>query len=134
MKKVTEVEVEVLPPLSEHPTGGLASKAQFLSSNEQDWVNPRQLKPHPRNALIYGKDEDVSDLVELIERSQWVKPLIVTQAGTIISGHRRWQASLSIGLESVPVEVRAFSDEIAELEALLLENASRLKTTEQKVR
>ncbi|MGH2413377.1 MAG: ParB N-terminal domain-containing protein, partial [Microcystaceae cyanobacterium] len=42
---------------------------------------------------MYGQDEDVSDLVELIERSQWVKPLVVTPAGTIISGHRRWKAA-----------------------------------------
>jgi ParB family chromosome partitioning protein len=32
------------------------------------------------------------------------------------------------------VEVREFENELAELEALLLENASRFKTTEQKVR
>lgn len=39
-----------------------------------------------------------------------------------------------MGLESVPMEVREFPDETAELEALLLENAIRSKTTEQKVR
>ena len=92
-----------------------------------------QLKPHPRNEVIYG-EEDVSELVEHIRESHWVKPLVCTSTGTIISGHRRWKAAIELRLKSVPVEVREFSDELAELEALLLENANRLKTTEQKVR
>jgi len=57
-----------------------------------------------------------------------------TPDGTIISGHRRWLAAKELGLESLFVEVREFADETAELEAILLENASREKTTEQKVR
>lgn len=93
-----------------------------------------QLKPHPRNACIYGDDEDVSDLVDLISLSGWVKPLVVTPSNTIISGHRRWKAAIKLGLETVPCVVREFSDGLAELQALLLENASRLKTNEQKVR
>jgi hypothetical protein len=91
------------------------------------------LNPHPRNCEIYG-DEDVSDLVELIRNSGWVKPLVVTPKHIIISGHRRWKAVCLLEWETVPVEYREFPDELAELEALLLENASRLKTTEQKVR
>jgi hypothetical protein len=39
-----------------------------------------------------------------------------------------------LGWKTVPVEVREFPSEEAELEALLLENASREKTREQKVR
>jgi ParB family chromosome partitioning protein len=39
-----------------------------------------------------------------------------------------------LGWEIVPVEVREFSNELAALEALLLENASREKMIEQKVR
>ena len=95
---------------------------------------PKELTPHPRNSSIYGDTEDVSDLVEMIQASGWVKPLVCTPTGTIISGHRRWKALLVLGWESVPVEVREFTDDLAELEAMLLENASRLKTTEQKVR
>ena len=96
-------------------------------------VATNQLTPHPDNCQIYG-NEDVSELAELICQSGWLKPLVCTQAGTIISGHRRWKAALELGLESIPVEYRSFLDETAELEALLLENASRVKTTEQKVR
>jgi ParB family chromosome partitioning protein len=97
-------------------------------------VNPKELKPHPKNSSIYGEDEDVTELIEAIRKSGWIKALVVTKDGTIISGHRRWKALLALGWQSVPVEVREFRDEAAELEALLVENASRAKTTEQKVR
>lgn len=96
--------------------------------------DPRTLKPHQKNSAIYGSEEDVTELIELIRSSGWVKPLVVTPTDTIISGHRRCKAVLALGWEEVRVEVRQFPDELAELEALLLENASRLKTTEQKVR
>lgn len=97
-------------------------------------VDPRDLKPHPSNCSIYGSDDDVTELVEMIRASNWIKPLVITPMDVIVSGHRRWKVALELGLESVPVEVKEFSDPTAELEALLLENASRVKTTEQKVR
>lgn len=93
-----------------------------------------RLEPHPRNTSIYGNDEDVSDLVDLISSSGWIKPLVITPSNTIVSGHRRWKAAIKLGLETVPCVEREFPDELAELQALLLENASRQKTNEQKVR
>jgi len=96
--------------------------------------DPRSLKPHQKNSAIYGESEDATELIDLIRMSGWVKPLVITATGTIISGHQRCKAVLALGWESLMVEVREFADELAELEALLLENASRLKTTEQKVR
>lgn len=97
-------------------------------------VDPKSLTPHPLNCLIYGEEEDVSELVDLISKKGWIKPLVVTPQNRIISGHRRWKSAVQLGLELVPVEVREFPSELAELEALLLENTSRLKTTEQKIR
>lgn len=97
-------------------------------------VDPESLTPHPLNCMIYGEEEDVSELVDLISKKGWIKPLVVTPQNLIISGHRRWKSALQLGLEVVPVEVREFPSELAELEALLLENTSRLKTTEQKIR
>ena len=97
-------------------------------------IEIRLLVPHPSNASIYGEDEDVSELVESIRNFGWIKALVVTPNYIIISGHRRRQAALVLGLETVPVEVREFSNSAIELEALLLENESRHKTVEQKVR
>lgn len=92
-----------------------------------------RLTPHPRSEHIYG-EEDVSELAEIIQQSGWVKALLVTPDNIIISGNRRWKAVRLLGWETVPVEVREFPDEMAELETLLWENALRPKTIEQKVR
>ncbi|MGH2413378.1 MAG: hypothetical protein ACRDEA_06745 [Microcystaceae cyanobacterium] len=43
------VQVEVLPPLSGEPPEVLALSSPSLTSSGLEWVNPRQLKPHPRN-------------------------------------------------------------------------------------
>jgi ParB-like chromosome segregation protein Spo0J len=91
------------------------------------------LKPHPKNAAIYGH-EDVRALAARIEQSNWIKPLVATPEQRIISGHRRWQAAKLLAIDTVPVEYRSFESEEDELEALLLENENRDKTTEQKVR
>lgn len=97
-------------------------------------VSPHILTPHPLNASIYGEDEDVSSLVELIRESGWVRPLVVTTDYVIVSGYRRWEATKKLGWETIPVEVREFPDSIAILETLLLENASRDRTLEVRIR
>lgn len=124
----TAMETATLTPVIAHilPT-------QKLTPGEHQ-LDPKLLKPHPRNASLYGEDESVSDLVELIGNSNWLKPLVITPDFIIISGHRRWKAALGLGWLSIPVIVREFKDALAELEALLLENATREKTIEQKVR
>jgi ParB family chromosome partitioning protein len=71
-------------------------------------VDPLQLKPPPCNSSIYGEDEDVTELVNLIRETGWVKPLVVNNRGIIISGHRRWKAILKLEWKTVPVEVRSF--------------------------
>ncbi len=100
----------------------------------QTSVSPSLLQPHPRNVIIYGEDDDISELVEMISRSGWIKPLIITPNGTIISGHRRWLAAKQLNREIIPIEVKEFESEVEEIEFLLLENASRIKNIEQRVR
>jgi ParB-like chromosome segregation protein Spo0J len=95
-------------------------------------IDPRLLTPHPLNGKIYG-NESISTLKERIASSQWIKPLVVTPNKVIISGHKRWRVALELGRD-VPVEERVFTNELDELEALLLENDAREKTVEQKVR
>ena len=105
-----------------------------LPSPELQQVSLDILTPHPLNTSIYGKNEDLSSLIELIQDSSWVKVLVVTTDYVTVSGHRRWQAVNQLGWEVIAVEVRKFPTSIAILEALLLENATRVKTTERKVR
>jgi ParB family chromosome partitioning protein len=97
-------------------------------------ISPLKLSPHPMNADIYGADEDVSDLVELIKVGGEIRPLIVTPFGTIISGHRRNRAATILGWSVVPVEVREFDSPIEEIGLLLRENTYRNRTLEQRIR
>src|SRR5689334_23289515 len=78
-----------------------------------DLINPHLLTPHPDNQKIYGS-EDVSDLAIHIQKSGWIKPLVITQQNRIISGHRRWQAALQLSYRLVPVERRVFANETEE--------------------
>lgn len=93
-----------------------------------------ELKPHPKNAEIYGQDENVSDLVEKIKRSGQVHTLVVTSKGIVLAGHRRLKACTELGIEEVEVEVRDFDSDEQEIEYLIDNNATREKTEEQKAR
>jgi len=97
-------------------------------------VSVEILTPHPINASIYGENEDVSSLAKLIEKSGWVKPLVVTKDYVIVSGHRRWKALKELGWKTITVEFTEFADDTAILEALLLENATREKTLLVRIR
>jgi ParB/RepB/Spo0J family partition protein len=96
-------------------------------------LDPKTLKPHPRYLKIYGQ-MNIEELVEQIQLSNWINPILITPKQVIISGHRRWQAALQLNWDSIPVEIRAFPNRLSELEALLSENLARSKTREQKVR
>lgn len=92
------------------------------------------LKPHPKNEEIYGKNENVSDLVEKIKRSGRVHTLVVTSKGIVLAGHRRLRACKELGIEEVDVEVVDFDTPEQEIEYLIDNNATREKTNEQKAR
>lgn len=92
------------------------------------------LHPHPKNAEIYGMDEDVSDLVEKIKRSGQVHTLVVTSKGIVLAGHRRMKACKELGINEVDVEIRDFDTQEQEIEYIIDNNATREKTNEQKAR
>lgn len=92
------------------------------------------LHPHPKNAEIYGSDEDVSDLVEKIKRSGQVHTLVVTSKGIVLAGHRRMKACKELGIDEVDVEIRDFDTPEQEIEYIIDNNATREKTNEQKAR
>ena len=97
---------------------------------------PSELKPHPKNETIYGQQEDISDLVELIEKAgdRIIERLIINKDNVIISGHRRWLAAQKLGIKTLPCEVMTFETPEDELEELVLRNAKRTKTTVQRIR
>ena len=93
------------------------------------------LQTHLANSKIYNDEyEDVTELAEQIKKSGWIKPLVVNHFNVIISGHRRYRAAIKLGMKEIPIERKSFSSTEDEMEMLLLENHTRLKTIEQKVR
>lgn len=97
-------------------------------------IDVSKLKPHPRNAEIYG-EETVSDLAVQIEAYGGIAdPLKIKEDYTIISGHRRWQAARELGMTEVPCQIVSYDSEEEELAALVMLNYHRAKTNEQKAR
>lgn len=88
------------------------------------------LRPHPLNDEIYGDGAD-SDLVESIRNKGILNPLLITHDNLIISGHRRWEAAITIGLDELPVVIFGSTDELDIEEALIESNRQREKTNEQ---
>ena len=65
-----------------------------------------ELSPHPNNLRIYGENPYVGDLVTSIKEHGLLRPIIIDQDKLIIDGVRRWTASKTLGLETVPCEVK----------------------------
>ena len=67
------------------------------------------LKPSPENELLYRRvstsDPEIGELAESIKREGLHNPLIITEDGFIVSGHRRYAALVRIGQVLVPCRV-----------------------------
>ena len=99
-------------------------------------VKINELKQNELNEKIYGKTEvsvvnEGTSLVEQIKSSKYIKPILVKPDNTIISGHRRVAACKFIGIEFIEAEVISGKTELEYEELFLLENAARVKNTEQ---
>jgi ParB/RepB/Spo0J family partition protein len=91
------------------------------------------LKPHPMNRKLYGDEAPPADFIESVRRHGIMVPLAIKEDGTIISGHRRWQAALALGMETVPVQIVDYADDLDEREAIITFNKQREKTFSQKM-
>lgn len=91
-----------------------------------EYVDPNTLKAHPFNVEVYGND-GYHDLVESIKELGVVQSLYAKNDGTVISGHRRWRASLEANASVVPVIRVSYPDELSEHEAIIEHNRYRVK-------
>ena len=118
--------------------------------------DPKTLKPHPVSATLYldGNNSvinghplthleaaneimermDVNDIIDNIRQWGILVPLVITEDNIIISGTRRWKASMQLQLPSVPVEVKTFPSETEEQRAVVDYNRTRNKTESQKMK
>jgi protein gp37/ParB-like chromosome segregation protein Spo0J len=89
-----------------------------------------RLRPHPKNALIYGDTAD-DELLRSVREHGVLTPITVTAAGVVVSGHRRLVAARAAGLKEVPVTPFGSDDELDVVEALIESNRQRSKSNEQ---
>lgn len=103
-------------------------------------IELKKLTEHSENQKIYGY-EGITNLQEKIEKSKWIKPIIVAKysyimdkENVIISGHRRYYVAKELNYDDIPFSYIELKDKYHEIEMLLLENEYRDKTKVQKVR
>ncbi len=89
-----------------------------------------EIKDNPESIKIYGKNENIDDLIDSIKQIGFDTdhPIILNDTNTIISGHRRVHAALKVGLKEVPVKIYKYANELVELQELLNENIYRIKS------
>ena len=101
--------------------------------DEVQWVDISKIKEHPLNKEIYssgrkGEDEELESNIKIYGLLQ---PIIVDKkTNYIISGNRRFQACINIGLKKVKVIKSSFDYDVI---ALINFNKYRTKTTIEKV-
>ena len=98
-------------------------------------AKPEELRPHPKNAEVYGDTDNADDLdeafVESVGEKGVLEPLVITDGKEIISGHRRWLAAKATDTDRVPVRKSSFESELEEREALIEFNRQREKSRAQ---
>ena len=76
------------------------------------------------NSNIYD-DTDITELADSIKQNGLLSPLVITKNGTIISGHRRYDALKSLGMKEVEVIIAKPNNDVIEL---IEHNRHRTKT------
>ena len=108
-------------------------KTNLPAGIEQDefgklWINPELLRPNPYQPRQEFDPEQLKELSDSIKENGVIQPITIEDAkdGTfyIIAGERRTRASRLAGLEKIPVQLSAFSDQ-KKLEVALIENIQR---------
>lgn len=109
---------------------------KIVESQDKDekllhYIDPKKLKPHPKNVEIYGREEVDEELVESILEKGQLEPIVIDQNYRIVSGHRRWRALTKINEDNEGIKaicfLKPFESELDEKEALVEYNRQRKK-------
>jgi len=92
-------------------------------------VNPRHIKPNPRQPRTSFNAQEMQELADSIRENGIIQPLIISPAENpgefyLVAGERRLMAARSIQMESVPVIIRDVNS-LQQLELALVENVQR---------
>ncbi|MGI9862738.1 ParB N-terminal domain-containing protein [Moorella naiadis] len=101
----------------------------------QSKVNPKLLKPHPKNDEYYSPlpEDKYKEIKRSIAFNGIRDPIKVLPDYTVIAGHQRLKIALELELETVPVEVLDISQEEAEY-LLIADNHERRQADDDPIR
>jgi ParB family chromosome partitioning protein len=91
------------------------------------YVQSGQIKPNPFQPREDFEQASIDELAQSIKEKGVIQPLLVRRKGDnyeLIAGERRLRASISLGLNEIPIIVRDVSDQDS-LELALIENIQR---------
>ncbi len=111
------------------------------TSNELLYLDPEELKPHPVNVELYGREDIDESQLESIRDIGQIAPMEINQFNDVIGGHRRLKILLYLKREEdfkknegqVYKEIKAvcirkhYKDLLEEKEAIVELNRSRIK-------
>jgi hypothetical protein len=113
-------------------------KSILQPKEEVQFRSLRSIKPAPENRIVYRAiavdDPEIVELARSIKMNGVLDPILITTDGYIISGHRRYAASLLAGLKKVPVKIHPISRREhpdAFLKLLVKANSQRIKNVSE---
>lgn len=112
---------------AEQEAGGVAKAGG--ASYQVEWWAPAKIRPNIRNPRTFRRDKEYEELLESARQIGVFTPVIITPAGLIIAGERRWRACGELGLATMPVIVRGDLDEHAATVITITENLQRSNIT-----
>jgi len=126
----TEAKTEKKTTLKPKTSSSSVSLPEGIESDANGtlWVDPKKLKPNPHQPRTTFSEEQLNELADSIREHGVLQPVTIEDAKDgsfyIIAGERRTRASLIVGLEKIPVQLKKYSDE-KKLEIALIENIQR---------
>ncbi|MCB9988264.1 MAG: ParB N-terminal domain-containing protein [Rhodospirillales bacterium] len=79
------------------------SKNSYLPSNIKiEYIPPEQLRPHPNNARTHSKRQ-IEQIADSIRRFGFIGTVLADSNNSIIAGHGRVAAALTLGIKNIPV-------------------------------
>ncbi len=90
-------------PLPRHKQGAdqRPDASLILQASQIIRLDPRLLKPHPRNARTHS-NKQISQIKKSIKAFGFLTPVLIDQDNLIIAGHARTLAAKDLGLTSLP--------------------------------
>ncbi len=88
---------------------------------EIQWLDPERLTPYQNNPKKHSRKQ-IDKIAAQISAVGFTQPIVVDKDHVVIAGHGRREASLRLGLKSVPVIVASHLDEYQVKAARIADN------------